>query len=122
MYANAATRQKNSEASVEQKVREEIAEKLGESFETLACAATVKSETMDSHAKIIATLSSTNAELVVTNKRIVAQLATALGQKSKAPPSGYPPSTQTPPPATSHAMITAGVMALTTYNGDNQKH
>ena len=42
IYANAATRHKNSEASAEQRAREEIAEKLGESFETLACAATVK--------------------------------------------------------------------------------
>ena len=72
IYANAATRQKNSEASVEQKVREEIAEKLGESFETLPCAATVKSKTTDSHAKITATFSSTNAELVATNTRLVA--------------------------------------------------
>ena len=122
IYANTATRQKNSEASVEQKVREEKAEKLGESFETLACAATVKSETMDSHAKIIATLSSTNAELVATQSRLVAYLATALVQQSKAPPPGYPPSTRTPSPATGHAMTTAGVSAPTTSNTETQKH
>ena len=72
IYANATTRQKNSEASAEQRAREKIAEKLGESFKTLDCAATVKAETMGSHATIIATLSSTNAELVVTNTRLVA--------------------------------------------------
>ena len=122
IYANDATREKSSEASVKQKVREEIAENLGEPFETLACAATVKSETMDSHAKIIATLSSTNTELVAANTRLVAQWVTSLGQQSNAPPPGYPPSTRTPPPATGHAMTTTSMAAPTTYNTETQKH
>ena len=123
IYANAATRHKNQDASADQRAREEIAAKLGESFETLACVVTVKAETMDSHAAIIATLSSTNAELVATNTRLVAQLATALGQQSKAipPPPGYPPSNRTPPPATGHTMTTAGVAASTTYNPETKR-
>ena len=100
-----------------------MAAKLGELFETLACAATVKAETMDSHAAIIATLSSTNTELVATNTRLVAQLATALGKKKAIPPlPGYPPSNHTPPPATGHAMTTAGVAAPTTYNPETKQN
>ena len=124
IYANAATRHKKFDASAEQRAREEIAEKLGKYFEILACAAIVKAETMDSHATIIATLSSTNAELVATNTRLVAQLATALGQQSKAipPPPGYLPSNRTPPPTTGHAMTTAGVAAPTKYNPETRKN
>ena len=87
-----------TDSSADQRAREEVAVKLGESFETLACAATVKAETMDSHAVIIATLSTANAELVATNARLVAQLATALGKQKVTPPPGYPPSNQAPPP------------------------
>ena len=72
IYANAATRHKNQDSSADQRAREEVAAKLGESFETLACAATVKAETMDRQDVIIATLSTTNAELVATNARLVA--------------------------------------------------
>ena len=56
LYANYATR-KNIGPHIEQKVREEMATNLGESFETLACAATIKSDTMDNHTRIITTLS-----------------------------------------------------------------
>ena len=99
-----------------------VAAKLGESFETLACAATVKAETMDSHAVIIATLSTTNDELVATNARLVAQLSTALGKQKIPPPPGYPPSNQAPPPDTGHAMTTSGITAPNTYNNETKKN
>ena len=56
----------------EQKIREEMASKLGESFDSMACAATIKTDIMDGHARIISTLTATNAKLVATNKYLVA--------------------------------------------------
>ena len=54
--ANAAVTDK----STEQQVREEIAEKLGESFDTLAMAATAKNDTIESLVKTISKLTTTN--------------------------------------------------------------
>ena len=100
-----------------------MAAKLGESFDSLACAATIKADTMDSHARIISTLSTTNAKLVATNKTLVSQLAalTQKGRNASTPP-GFTPSASTTPASTSHAMTTAGTAAPTTYNAETQKY
>ena len=60
--------------STEQQVREEMAEKLGESCDTLAMAATEKNETIESLIKTISELTSTNSELTATIKKLANQL------------------------------------------------
>ena len=122
LYANSAMRHA-APAQVEQKVREEIASKLGESFESLACAATIKSDVMDNHSRIIAALTKTNAELVATNKLLVTQLAGCQGRNT-----GGTPAPPTPkwgdagPTRIASALTTGGVDAAVNYNPDTQKH
>ena len=54
-----------------------MAEKMSGSFDALASAAVAKAATIDDNATTIAALSKANAELVETNKRLVAQLTAA---------------------------------------------
>ena len=56
LTANAVVADKNTE----QQVLEEMAEKLGESFDTLAMAATAKNDTIEGLVKTISKLASTN--------------------------------------------------------------
>ena len=70
LTANAVAADKNTE----KQVREEIAEKLGESFDTLAMAATEKNDTIESLIKTISELTSNNLELTATIKKLTNQL------------------------------------------------
>ena len=54
-----------------------MAEKLGESFDTLAMAATKKNDTIESLIKTISKLTSTNSELTATIKKLANQLERA---------------------------------------------
>ena len=83
--------------AAEQKARDEMAEKMSGSFDALASAAVAKAATIDSHAATIAALSKANAELVETNKRLVAQLTAA---KLPFSPPGFPPNIPTTPSST----------------------
>ena len=56
--------------STKQQVREDITEKLGESFDTLAMAATAKNDTIESLVKTISELTTTNSSLTATIKKI----------------------------------------------------
>ena len=122
LYAKNAMHQTGT-AKLEQKIREEVASKLGESFDSLACAARIKTNIMDNHARIIATLSATNAELVATNKYLVTQLASLTTQKGRSAgtPAGFKSSSTTTPASASHALTTAGPAAPTVYNTETQK-
>ena len=73
LKANAAVADK----SIEEQVREEIAEKLGESFDTLAMAATAKNDTTESLIKIISKLTNTISALTATIKKLANQLERA---------------------------------------------
>ena len=64
------------------------------SFDALASAAVAKAATIDNHAATIAALSKANAELVETNKRLVAQLTAA---KLPFSPPGFPSNVPTAP-------------------------
>ena len=63
--------------STEQQVREEIAEKLGESFDTLAMATTAKNDTIEILVKTIREPTTTNSALTATFKKITNQLERA---------------------------------------------
>ena len=54
-----------------------MAEQMSGSLNVLASAAVAKAATINNHAATIAALSKANAELVETNKRLVAQLTAA---------------------------------------------
>ena len=64
-------------------MREEIAEKLGESFDTLAMAATAKNDTIESLVKMISDLTSTKSELTATVKKLTNQLERALSKNGR---------------------------------------
>ena len=59
-------------------VRDNMAEKLGKSFDNLTIAATAKSETIDAMAQSISKLTSSNAKLTETINKLTSQLETAL--------------------------------------------
>ena len=63
-----------ADKSTEQQVREGIAEKLGESFDTLAMAATAKNDTIESLVKTISEITNTNSALTATIKKLANQL------------------------------------------------
>ena len=67
----------------EQQVREEMAEKLGESCDTLAMAATEKNETIESLIKTISELTSTNSDLTATIKKLSNQLERAQSKNGR---------------------------------------
>ena len=79
LTANAAVANK----STEQQVREEIAEKLGESFDTLAMAATAKNDTIESLVKTISELTTTNSALTATIKKLANQLERAQSKSGR---------------------------------------
>ena len=76
LTANAVVADKNTE----QQVREEMAEKLGESFDTLAMAATAKNDTIKILIKTISKITSKKSELTATIKKLTNQLERALGK------------------------------------------
>ena len=59
--------------STQQKVRDKMAEKLGESFDNLTMAVTEKIETIDAMAQSISKLTSSNYELTATIKKLTYQ-------------------------------------------------
>ena len=65
LMANSALKQTRTPApkAIEDKVRLEIAQQLGESFDNLALAATMKSDTIDSLTRSVADLTATNTKL-----------------------------------------------------------
>ena len=67
---NAVVADKNTE----QQLREEIAEKLGESFDTLAMEATAKNDTIEILVKTISELTRNNSELTANVKKLANQL------------------------------------------------
>ena len=73
LTANAAV----SNKSTKQQVCEEIAEKLGESFDTLSMAAATKNYTIESLVKTISELTNTNLALTTTIKKLANQLERA---------------------------------------------
>ena len=68
LTAKAAIKQQDAK----QKVRKEMADKLGESFENLEMVATVKNETIELLAKSISELTSANVKLTTTVKKLTA--------------------------------------------------
>ena len=72
-----------SNKSTEQQVREEIAEKLGESFDTLAMAATAKNDTIESLVRTISELTTTNSALIATIKKLANQLERAQSKSGR---------------------------------------
>ena len=95
---------------------------MGESFESLACAATIKSDVMENHTRIITALTKTNAELVATNKLLVTQLAGQQGKSTIVTPAASTPSWGAPGPTrVASALTTSGVDAPVNYNPDTQK-
>ena len=60
-----------------------MAEKLGESFDTLAIAATAKNDTIEILIKTISKLASNNSELTATIKKLANQLERALGKNRR---------------------------------------
>ena len=121
LSANSAMRQ-DGPAKAEQKIREEIASKLGESFESLACAATIKSDVMENHARIITALTNTNAELVATNTILVAKRPGQRGKGTILTPAASTPSWGAPVPTrVASALTTGGVDAPVNYNPETQK-
>merc|ERR1711966_600685 len=64
-FANAAPRE-----AVEDKVRQETVDRMGESFDTLAMAAEASKETYEEQARTIAALTKTNGEMSATNKKL----------------------------------------------------
>ena len=79
LTANAVVSDKNTE----QQVREEMAKKLGESFGTLAMAATEKNDTIESLIKTISELTSNNSELAATIKKLANQLERDIGKNRR---------------------------------------
>ena len=84
-------------AAAEDKVREEMVNKIGESFDTLAMAAEASEATYEDQARTISTLTAANAELTATNKKLTYKIVTpaeklaavaakAGGQGGSAPP------------------------------------
>ena len=84
LIANAVVANK----STEQQVRKEMAEKLGESFDTLAMAATAKNETIEILIKTISKLTSTNSELTATIKKLANQLERAQSKNGRSKNNG----------------------------------
>ena len=68
-FANAAPRE-----AAEDKVRQEMVDRMGESFDTLAMAAEASKETYEEQARTIAALTKTNGELSATNKKLTEKI------------------------------------------------
>ena len=79
LTANAVVADKNTE----QQVREDMAEKLREPFETLEMAATAKNDTIKRLIKTISELTSNNSEVTATIKKLTNQLERALGKNRR---------------------------------------
>jgi len=109
LQANAAV---VKEEEIEDKVRQEIADKMSGSFDALASAAVAKSETLDNNATTIASLTKSLAQVIETNKQLTAQLKSALALCSptnKPAPVKPPPGFPSEPLETLHIVNTAGV-------------
>ena len=73
---------------MEDKIREEIVEKFGESFDTITLEATLKSDTIDALAESISyltksniALTQANVDLTATNKKLITQLESTKGRR-----------------------------------------
>ena len=77
-----------ADKSTEQQVREYIAEKLGESFDTLAMAATAKNDTIESLVKTISEITKTNSALTATIKKLANQLERAQSKNGRSENNG----------------------------------
>ena len=73
-----------SRSAAEEKVRNEMAVKMGESFDALAMAAEASKTTYENQANTIATLTATNAELTAAIKKLTDKIVT-LSKKLAAP-------------------------------------
>ena len=76
--------------NMEDKIREEIVEKFGKLFNTLALAATMKSDTIEALVKSISdltksniALTKSNADLAATNKNLTTQLESTKGRRNQ---------------------------------------
>ena len=76
--------------NIEDKICEEIVEKFSESFDTLALAATVKSNTIDALAESISDLTKSNialtkanVDLAATNKKLTTQLESMKSRRNQ---------------------------------------
>ena len=65
-----------NKSTAEEKVRNEMAEKMGESFDALAMAAEASKATYEDQARSISTLTATNAELTATIKKLTDKIVT----------------------------------------------
>ena len=86
LTANSTVKKDN----MEEKIREEIVEKFGESFDTLALAETVKSDTIEALAESISgltkaniALTKANADLAATNKKLTTQIDSTKGCRNR---------------------------------------
>ena len=61
---------------MEDKICQEMVDKMGESFDTLAMAAEASKSTYEEQAKTIAALTKTNAELSAINKKLTDKIVT----------------------------------------------
>ena len=68
---------------MEDKIRVEIVEKFGKSFDTLALPATVKSDTIDALAESISDLAKANVDLAATNKKLTTHLESTKGRRKQ---------------------------------------
>ena len=73
---------------VKKEVKEDIGDKLGDAFDSLAMAATAKSDTMDMMAKSIAELTESVANLTKANRELTEQLKKATAGKRTNPRNG----------------------------------
>ena len=99
--ANATTVPQKGEAK--RKVRNEMVKRMGESFDALAMAAEASKLTYEDQARTIATLTTSNAELTPTIKKLTDKIMTLLNQvaaaaktggRPVAPPPGFNPSNE----------------------------
>ena len=68
----------------ERKVRDEIVERMGESFDALTMAAKASKATYEDQSRTIATLTQSNAELTATIKHLTNKISTLAGQVTAA--------------------------------------
>ena len=119
--------QANAAVVAEQNARDDIGEKMSASFDALASAAVAKSDTIDNHAATISQLTMSIAELIRTNKSLVAQLVAAnsgAGVKTVNPPPGIqaPAAATTTAGQTGHVMNTTGTACPVKMQGSGRWH
>ena len=104
--------------AAEEKVRGEMAAKMGESFDALAMAAEMSKTTYEDQARTIATLTAANAELTTTNKKLTDKIVTlaeklAAATKSSGQGGNAPPGFESDGSSTGSAANSDGVFMPT---------